>query len=82
VADRVELDTGDMRQLPFADNTFDLIISNMALHNIPSAAGRRAAIDEAVRVLRPGGRLACGTTAAARALINPALYKDIPAPRY
>jgi arsenite methyltransferase len=58
VADRVELDTGDMRQLPFADNTFDLIISNLALHNIPSAAGRRAAIDEAVRVLRPGGRLA------------------------
>ena len=24
----------------------------------------------------------CGTTAAARAPINPALYKDIPAPRY
>jgi ubiquinone/menaquinone biosynthesis C-methylase UbiE len=47
-----------MTQLPFADNTFDLIISNLALHNIPSAAGRRAAIDEAVRVLRPGGRLA------------------------
>jgi arsenite methyltransferase len=56
--DRVELTTGDMTQLPFADNTFDLIISNLALHNIPSAAGRRAAIDEAVRVLRPGGRLA------------------------
>src|SRR5260370_2938036 len=58
VADRVALDTGHMRQLPFADNTFDLIITNLAVHNIPSAAGRRAAIDEAVRVLRPGGRLA------------------------
>ncbi|MET8870795.1 class I SAM-dependent methyltransferase [Nocardia sp. NPDC004604] len=58
VADRVEVETGDITQLPFADNTFDLIISNLVLHNIPSAAGRRAAIDEAVRVLSPGGRLA------------------------
>jgi SAM-dependent methyltransferase len=58
VANRVELHTGDMTQLPFTDNTFDLVISNMAVHNIPSAVGRRAAIDEAVRVLRPGGRLA------------------------
>jgi arsenite methyltransferase len=58
VADRVELHTGDMRQLPFADKTFDLVISNIAVHNIPTAAGRRAAIDEAVRVLLPGGRLA------------------------
>lgn len=58
VADRVELRTGDITQLPFADNTFDLVVSSLAVHNISSAAGRRAAIDEAVRVLRPGGRLA------------------------
>ncbi|WP_433196853.1 class I SAM-dependent methyltransferase [Nocardia sp. CA-107356] len=58
VAERVELETGDITQLPFADNTFDLIVSNLVLHNIPSPADRRAAIDEAVRVLRPGGRLA------------------------
>jgi arsenite methyltransferase len=57
VADRIELHTGNMTQLPIADNTFDLVISSIAVHNIPSAAGRRAAIDEAVRVLRPGGRL-------------------------
>lgn len=58
MADRVELNTGDMTKLPFADNSFNLVISNVAVHNISSAAGRRAAIDEAVRVLRPGGRLA------------------------
>jgi arsenite methyltransferase len=58
VTDRVELHTGDITRLPFADNTFDLVLSNLVVHNIPSAAGRRAAIDEAVRVLRPGGRLA------------------------
>lgn len=58
VADRIELYTADMTRLPFADDTFDLIISSLAVHNVPAAAGRRAAIDEAVRVLRPGGRLA------------------------
>jgi arsenite methyltransferase len=58
VANRVEIHTGDITQLPFADNTFDLVTSNIAVHNISTAAGRHAAIDEAVRVLRPGGRLA------------------------
>jgi ubiquinone/menaquinone biosynthesis C-methylase UbiE len=29
----------------------------LAIHNIPGHAGRQKAIDEAVRVLRPGGRL-------------------------
>ncbi|WP_235746538.1 class I SAM-dependent methyltransferase [Nocardia coffeae] len=57
VAGRVELVTGDMTRMPFSDNEFDLIISNVAIHNIPDAAGRRTAIDEAFRVLRPGGRL-------------------------
>ena len=58
VADRDELHTGDITRLPFPDNAFDLVISNMAVHNISGVAARQAAIDEAVRVLRPGGRLA------------------------
>jgi arsenite methyltransferase len=57
VADRVELSTGDMTALPFEDSSFDLVVSSMAVHNIPDRAGREKAIDEAVRVLRPGGRL-------------------------
>lgn len=57
VAERVELHTADMAELPFADGSFDIVVSNLAVHNIPSAAGRRAAIDEAARVLRPGARL-------------------------
>ncbi|MEO6800439.1 MAG: class I SAM-dependent methyltransferase [Rhodanobacter sp.] len=57
VADRVELKTADMRALPFDDDSFDLIVSNVAVHNISEAAGRDRAIDEAWRVLRPGGRL-------------------------
>ena len=57
VADRVELHTADMRELPFAADGFDLIVSNVAIHNIQAPAGRERAIDEAWRVLRPGGRL-------------------------
>jgi ubiquinone/menaquinone biosynthesis C-methylase UbiE len=57
VADRVELHTADMTALPFEDNSFDVVVSSLALHNIRGRAGREKAIDEAVRVLRPGGRL-------------------------
>jgi SAM-dependent methyltransferase len=57
VADRVTLETADMTSLPFPDASFDLVVSNVALHNIKGTAGREAAVDEAVRVLRPGARL-------------------------
>ena len=57
VADRVEVQTGDMTALPFEDSSFDLVVSNVALHNVEGRAGRCRAIEEAVRVLRPGGQL-------------------------
>lgn len=57
VADRVELHTGDMTALPFEDSSFDVVVSSLAIHNISGSAGREKAINEAVRVLRPGGRL-------------------------
>lgn len=57
VAARVTLHTGDITSLPFDDRSFDVIVSSFVLHNIPTAAGREAAIGEAVRVLRPGGRI-------------------------
>jgi arsenite methyltransferase len=57
VADRVELHTGNMTALPFEDNSFDVILSNFAIHNISGRAARDKAISEAVRVLRPGGRV-------------------------
>jgi ubiquinone/menaquinone biosynthesis C-methylase UbiE len=58
VAGRVELHTGDMRELPFTANSFDIVLSSLAIHNISDAAGRRDAIDEVMRVLKPGGQLA------------------------
>jgi ubiquinone/menaquinone biosynthesis C-methylase UbiE len=57
VADRIEVHTADMTALPFADASFDVVTSAMAIHNIPSPEARFRAVDEAVRVLRPGGQL-------------------------
>ena len=41
--------------LPFGDCTFDLIVSNCVLEHLED---RRLGLDEAVRVLRPGGLMA------------------------
>jgi arsenite methyltransferase len=57
VADRVELHTRDMTDLQFPDECFDLVVSNLAIHNLPGNDARKSAIDEAVRVLRPGGHV-------------------------
>jgi SAM-dependent methyltransferase len=57
VADRIELVTGDMTQLPMESDQFDLIVSNVAIHNVKGRERRAKALEEAVRVLRPGGRL-------------------------
>ena len=55
VADRVEVQTADARRLPFADGSFDVVISSMALHNIYNAGERQTAVREIARVLAPGG---------------------------
>jgi len=58
VADRVELHTADMRQLPFDDGSFDVLVSSLAIHNVPGAGERAKALREAARVLKKGGKLA------------------------
>ncbi|MEO5829150.1 MAG: class I SAM-dependent methyltransferase [Rhodanobacter sp.] len=57
VIDHIELKTADMRELPFVDASFDLVVSSVAIHNISDRTGRDRAIEEAWRVLRPGGKL-------------------------
>jgi cyclopropane fatty-acyl-phospholipid synthase-like methyltransferase len=66
VGDRVSLDTADMTALPYPDDCFDVVVSSMAIHNIHPARGRVTALDEALRVLRTGGRLAIADISAAR----------------
>jgi arsenite methyltransferase len=58
IGERVVLETADMRELPFSDATFDVVVSSLAIHNIPTAEGRARAVREAIRVLRPGGKIA------------------------
>jgi arsenite methyltransferase len=58
VAERVEVQDGDMRKLPFAGGSVDAVVANLAIHNISSREGRREAIAEIVRVLKPGGQVA------------------------
>jgi arsenite methyltransferase len=57
VGDRVQIDTADMRALPYPDATFDLVVSSLAIHNIRSNADRKRAVVEGFRVLKPGGRI-------------------------
>ena len=56
VADRIELHTADMTALPLDDNSVDVIVSSLAIHNIPSHE------DRAKRSVR---RCACCVPAAA-----------------
>jgi arsenite methyltransferase len=57
VADRVEVRDADIRELPFPDASFDAIVSNLVIHNISGRDQRRRAINEFVRVLKPGGQI-------------------------
>lgn len=58
VADRVEVRTADMRDLPFPDGSMDAVISSIAIHNVPDRDGRAKTIREIMRVLKPEGRIA------------------------
>lgn len=55
VAERVEVRTADMRELPFPDATFDVVLSCAAIHNLDAEQDRAAAIRQVARVLKPGG---------------------------
>lgn len=47
---------GDARQLPFDDNTFDIVYSSHCIEHIPWQQ-LEATISEWVRVLKPGGQI-------------------------
>jgi arsenite methyltransferase len=43
------------QEMSFPDETFDVILSNLCLHNIYDRKGRGQALQQIVRVLKPGG---------------------------
>ncbi|HKM88256.1 MAG TPA: class I SAM-dependent methyltransferase [Xanthobacteraceae bacterium] len=55
VRDRIEVRTADMRQLPLPDESFDVVTSSLAIHNIRDTQGRKQALAEILRVLKAGG---------------------------
>lgn len=57
--DNVETAVASAVSLPLVDGIADLVVSNYCFHHVDDA-GKRRALQEALRVLRPGGRLIFG----------------------
>lgn len=57
--DNVEVLAGSAIELPLANGSVDVILSNYCFHHLRDPDKRRA-LSEAVRVLRPGGRFVAG----------------------
>jgi arsenite methyltransferase len=55
VSDRCTLVSEGAQEMRFADASFDVIVSNLCLHNIYDRPTREKALHEIVRVLKPGG---------------------------
>jgi arsenite methyltransferase len=55
VAARCELASEPVQAMHFADASFDVVLSNLCLHNIRGAAERERACAQIARVLKPGG---------------------------
>jgi ubiquinone/menaquinone biosynthesis C-methylase UbiE len=54
LGDRADLRLGDASEMPFADNSFDLVLSFLTIHEMPTAV-RAPVMDEIVRVTGTDG---------------------------
>jgi len=55
VQDKTELRSESACEMSFPVESFDVVLSNLCLHNIPDDVGRILACREIARVLKPGG---------------------------
>jgi SAM-dependent methyltransferase len=55
VGDKTTVKSEDARAMSFADGAFDVVLSNLCLHNIYDRTGRAKACREIARVLKPSG---------------------------
>ena len=69
---RCSIEQADAHQLPYADNSFDVVCGSSILHHLDM----EKALSEAYRVLRPGGKIAF----AEPNMLNPQIFvqKNIP----
>lgn len=56
VKDKIAQHTGSIVKTDFPDGAFDVVLSNLCLHNITKRAERDAACGEIARILKPGGK--------------------------
>jgi ubiquinone/menaquinone biosynthesis C-methylase UbiE len=55
----IEFQIAVIEQLPFSDQTFDLVFSTLMMHHLPAPL-KRQGLAEIARVLKPSGRLVIG----------------------
>lgn len=55
-ADRIQFETGDITALQFATDSFDVVYTTRVIINLPSWKDQMQAINECVRVTKPGGK--------------------------
>jgi SAM-dependent methyltransferase len=55
VLEKVEVRNEDVRSMSFPNATFDVVLSNLCIHNIPTEEGREKACREISRVLKRNG---------------------------
>ncbi len=58
VLEKVTIHTGDIRSLRFANQSFDVVVSSLCLHNIKDKNEREKALQEMLRILKVGGKFA------------------------
>ena len=58
VSDRVKVETGDAKKLPYSASTFDVVTSSLVFHQMHDETERDKAVRELWRVLKPGGHVA------------------------
>ncbi|MEE6209688.1 class I SAM-dependent methyltransferase [Salarchaeum sp. III] len=69
-SERLSVVQGDLRQLPFSEETFDAVVASNAVIHVP-VPDHETVFAEFARVLEPGGRLLVSESDIARERTNP-----------